>query len=113
MSTLSKFSKKGSARTHVEARAVICCVCGKKVKDKKGGVGFVNDRLSNLVRQYVHQDYSVQNISHPTAMCGSCRVTLGSYEKVIPKIMKFLYYEYIYISESSQLKTQTTPIAEL
>ena len=83
MSTLSKFSKKGSARTHDEARAVVCCVCGKKVKDKKGGVGFVNDRLSNLVRQYVHQDYSVQNTSHPTAMCGSCRVTLGSYEKVI------------------------------
>ena len=49
MSTLSKFSKKGSACTHDEARAVACYVCGKKVKDKKGGVGFVNDRLSNLV----------------------------------------------------------------
>ena len=84
MSTLSKMFKKGSARTHDEARDVECCVCGKKVKDKKGGVGFVNDRLSNLVRQYVHQEYSVQNISYPTAMCGSCRVTLGSYEKVIP-----------------------------
>ena len=85
MSSLSKFSKKTSARTHDEARAVVCCVCGKKVKDNKGGVSVVSDRLSNLVCQYVHQNYSVQNTSHPTAMCGACRVTLCSYEKVLYK----------------------------
>ena len=85
MSTLSKFSKKTSARTYDEARAAVCCVCGKKVKDNKGGVSVVSDRLSNLVCQYVHQNYSVQNTSHPTAMCGACRVTLCSYEKVLYK----------------------------
>ena len=86
MSTLSKFANKQSARTHDEARAVVCCVCGKKVKDNKGGVKFVNERLSNLVRQFVHDSYSVHNSSHPTAMCGTCRVTLCSLEKVIMNI---------------------------
>ena len=83
MSTLSKFASKQSARTHDQARAVICCVCGRKVKDKSGGVKCVNERLSNLVCLYVHESFSIHNPSHPTAMCVTCRVTLCSWEKVI------------------------------
>ena len=82
MAALSKFSSKESARTHDQARAVICCVCGKKVKDKSGGVRCVNERLSKLVCQYVYSSFSILNPSHPTAMCGTCRVTLCSWEKV-------------------------------
>ena len=39
MATLSKFAGKKFARTHDHARAAVCCVCAKKVKDKKKGVG--------------------------------------------------------------------------
>ena len=82
MAAFSKFASKDSARTHDQARAVICCVCAKKVKDKSGGVKCVNERLSNLVCQYVHSSFSIHNPSHPTVICGSCRLTLCSWEKV-------------------------------
>ena len=80
MSSLSKFAARKYARTHDEARAVICCVCGKKVKlfDMK----VVNERVSNLVRQFVYDSYSIHNNSHPTAICGTCRITLYAFEKV-------------------------------
>ena len=80
MSNLSKFASK--ARTHEEARAVVCCVCGRKVVARKGGFPCVSDRLANLVSKYVYENFSVQNSYHPTAICGTCRVTLGAFEKV-------------------------------
>ena len=87
MANLSKFAGKKFARTHDDARAAVCCVCAKKVKDKnKGGRPVVNDRLENLVRQFVHTNYSVLNSAHPTAICGSCRVTLLSHEKVFTNL---------------------------
>ena len=76
MSNLSKFASK--ARTHEEARAVVCCVCGRKVVARKGGFPCVSDRLANLVCKYVYENFSVQNSYHPTAICGTCRVTLGA-----------------------------------
>ena len=87
MSTLSKFGNKKSARTHEEARGCMCCVCGKKLKDNKGGVKLVSGKLADLVRQFVHKNYSIHNNSHPTAMCGTCRVTLSVFEKVFYKII--------------------------
>jgi uncharacterized CHY-type Zn-finger protein len=87
MSTLSKFAGKKFARTHEDARAVVCCVCARKLKDKKGGMPVINTRIEILVRQFVHKDYSVHNIAHPTAICGSCRVALCSREKVLLIIM--------------------------
>ena len=85
MSAASKFGKLVSARTHEEARALICCACWKKVKkNNQGGgtVSVVSEKLSNLVRQFVFKNYSVNNSLHPTAMCVSCRLTLCSLEKV-------------------------------
>ena len=80
ISDMSKFKKKESARTHEEARAVVCCACGRKVK--KGGVSCVSPRLASLVCQYVHTNFSIQNSYHPTAMCTTCSVTLCALEKV-------------------------------
>ena len=76
------FKNKEKPLSHDEARGYICCVCGKKVNSKTGGVKFVNQKLSNLVRQFVHNSYSVQNRFHPTAMCGTCRLTLCGFDKV-------------------------------
>ena len=92
MATLSKFGKLPSARTHDEARAIICCVCWRKVQQHKtsGVVKVVNEKLSNLVRQLVFNGYSVKNPSHPTAMCGNCRLTLCSLVK--PDMFKKLAY---------------------
>ena len=42
----------------------------------------LNKRMEDLVCQFVHKDYSVCNTAYPTAICGSCRVTLCSKEKV-------------------------------
>ena len=63
----------------------MCCVCGKKLKDNKGGVKVVSEKLADLVRQFVHTNYSIHNSSHPTAICGTCRVTLSVFEKVFCK----------------------------
>ena len=48
MSTLSKFGNK----SHEEARGCVCCVCGKKLKDNKGGVKVVSEKLADLVKTY-------------------------------------------------------------
>lgn len=82
MSNQSKFAKKSSARTHDEARASVCCSCGRKVKDKAGGVRCVNARMVALVCQYVDEKFSLQNTFHPTALCVTCRVALCALEKV-------------------------------
>ena len=58
---MAALSSKESARTHDQARAVICCVCGKKVEDKSGGVRCVNERPSKLVCQYVYSSFSILN----------------------------------------------------
>ena len=73
---------KERAITHDEARAYICCTCGKKVNTKTGGVKVVSPKLANLVCQFVSARFSVQNSFHPTAICGTCRLTLTAYEKV-------------------------------
>ena len=84
MSALSKFGKLESARTHDESRAIVCCVCWKKVKQNqpKGVVKVLTDRLSQLVRKFVYDGYSDQNTAHPTAMCGNCRLILCALDKV-------------------------------
>ena len=94
MSTLSKFGNKKSARTHDEARTCVCCVCAKKVKDNTGGVKLLSEKLANLVRQFVHTSYSIYNSSHPTAMCGTCRVTLTVFEKVFSRLFKNINSNY-------------------
>ena len=83
MANLSKFAiaNKKFGRSHDDARCVVCCVCAKKVK--KGGMKIVNKRLEDLVRLYVHKEYTVCNIAFPTAICCSCRLTLCSLEKVL------------------------------
>ena len=68
--------------THDEARAYICCTCGRKVNIKTGGVKVVSPKLANLVCQYVSASFSAQNTFHPTAMYGTCRLTLTAYDKV-------------------------------
>ena len=88
MSSLTKGGKE-FARSHDDARAAVCCVCGKKVKDnKKGGRPVINSRLESLVCQFVHKNYSILNTAYPTAICGSCRLTLCSLEKVILNVTK-------------------------
>ena len=82
MANLSKFAiaNKKFGRSHDAARGSVCCVCAKKIK--KSGMTVINKRLEDLVCQYVHKEYSVCNTAYPTAICGSCRVTLCSREKV-------------------------------
>ena len=84
MASLSKFGKIESARTHDEARAIVCCVCARKVKvNKKGGiVKTLSAKLSYLVQKFVFDGYSDRNSAYPTAMCGTCRLTLFDLEKV-------------------------------
>ena len=84
MATLSKFANanKKFGHSHDDARGVVCCVCSKKVKDRKGGISVINKRLEDLVRLFVHKEYSVCNTAFPTAICSTCRITLCSHEKV-------------------------------
>ena len=84
MASLSKFAtaNKRFGRCHDDARGVVCCVCSKKLKDKKGGISVINKRLEDLVRLFVHKEYSVCNTAFPTAICSTCVVTLCSREKV-------------------------------
>ena len=84
MANLSKFGRLDSARTHEQARAIICCVCGRKVrKNKTGGtVTVVSEKLSNLVRKFVFDGFTVHNTTYPTAMCVTCRLALSALEKV-------------------------------
>jgi ribosomal protein S26 len=90
MSTLSKFGRQETARTHDEARAIVCCVCGRKVKKNKTGgtVKVVNEKLANLVRKFVFEGFSVSNTSHPTAICVTCRLALCAVEKVYSRNYK-------------------------
>ena len=74
------FSKE-RAISHDEARAYICCVCGRKVNT--GGSKHVSPKLASLVCQFVNASFSVLNSFHPTGMCVTCRLTLSAYEKVI------------------------------
>ena len=73
--------KLHSARNHEEARGAICCVCAKKVGTN--GIKVISEKYADLVRKYIFSDYSVKTSCHPTAICGSCRQTLTSFEKVI------------------------------
>ena len=73
------FSKKETARTHSESRKVVCCVCARKVNEPYRGI---TEKLELLIRKFVYNSYSVINESHPTGICSTCRVTLGSLEKV-------------------------------
>ena len=109
MAAFSKFASK--ARTHEQARGVICCVCGKKVG--AGGVKCVSERLAKLVHQHVNSSFSIHNPAHPTAMCGTCRVTLCAWEKV--KIVHHhikIRYSHTF-SESSNINQKVAPIFEL
>ena len=84
MANQSKFGKQDTARTHDEARAVVCCVCGRKVKKNKTGgtISFVSEKWEKLVRRFVYQDYSVHNNAHPTGLCVTCRLALSAADKV-------------------------------
>ena len=83
MSTLSKFGKIKTPRSHDESRAVVCCVCSKKLKVSQHSYKIINERWSNLVRKFVFIGYSTRNPSHPTALCDICRLTLSAMEKVL------------------------------
>ena len=97
MATLSKFANahKKYGRSHDDARCVVCCVCAKKLKDGKGGRSVINKRLEDLVRLHVYKDYSVCNTAYPTAICGSCRVTLNCLEKVLFKKINCILTNYL------------------
>ena len=84
MANLSKFGRLASAWTHEQARAIICCVCGRKVKKNKTGgtVAALSEKLSKLVRKFVFDGYTVHNTSYPTGMCVTCRLALSALEKV-------------------------------
>ena len=81
----SKYDKGQYARTHEEARKIICCCCGRKVKNEKGKnpIKVIDNSLVSLVVKFVYCDYSVENISYPTALCSTCRLTLKAHEKVL------------------------------
>ena len=97
-----------SARTHDEARAVVCCCCGRKVTDGKG----CSTKMAELVRQFAHKNFSVENLFHPTALCSTCRVSLSAFEKVRQNIIHTLA-ESINISGSSPDQAQVATTAEL
>ena len=73
------FSKKASARTHEEARKVICCGCARKSTEPYRAV---NERLAELVRKFVFSNYSIENEAHPVGICSTCRKTLDALDKV-------------------------------
>ena len=79
-----KYEKGDYARTHEEARKVVCCCCSRKAKKAKKHhpISVVDTRFSNLIKQYVYSEYSVDNVSHPTALCDTCRLVLVAFEKV-------------------------------
>ena len=83
---MSKFGRVDKPRTHEESRAIVCCVCSKKVKQDKHSIKIVSDKLSDLVRKFVFSGYSIHNPLHPTALCASCRLTLSAMVKVIYSI---------------------------
>lgn len=88
MATIRQFGKLESARTHEEARQVVCCACFRKVIKNKSGstVKVVSERLASLVKQFVNSENSVENTSCPTAMCIPA-MALCAMEKVIVNLV--------------------------
>ena len=84
MANLSKYGRQDVARTHDEARGIVCCVCGRKPKKNKtgGNINIVSEKWETLVRKFVFKNYSVNNTAHPTALCVTCRLALSDKEKV-------------------------------
>ena len=84
MDNLKKYGRQDKARTHTEARAIICCVCGRKPKKNKtgGNISVVSEKWETLVKRFVYKDYSVHNTAHPTALCVTCRLGLSDLDKV-------------------------------
>ena len=76
------FGKSKLPRTHDECRALVCCVCSKKVKKNQPSMPVISEKYSNLVKKFVFDGYTTQNTLYPTALCGSCRLTLTAMDKV-------------------------------
>ena len=76
------FGKFKLPRSHDDSRAVVCCVCSKKVKKNQPSMPVISEKFSNLVKKFVFDGYTIQNSLYPTALCGTCRLTLTAMEKV-------------------------------
>ena len=82
------------ARTHSEARPVICSVCWKKTGTSGSNV---SKEIELLIKQHVFEGYSLSNESYPSSICGSCRVCLKEIDKVKKIKEKYFIFQ---ISES-------------
>ena len=87
--SLSKFGKFKLPRSHDQCRAVVCCVCAKKVKEGRNKNG-VSEKITHLVGKFVFPGYTHLNTLHPTAICDSCRVTLSAMDKVCMTMVRLL-----------------------
>ena len=84
MAPLSQYGSSKNARTHDQARKVVCCVCSRKVtqtKNRSGTIQAISEKFENLVRKFVFKDYSIQNEMYPTALCITCRLALTAMNK--------------------------------
>ena len=85
MAACSKFGKMEFSRSHDDSRQIVCCVCSQKVNQankRSGATKVISETMSDLVRRFVWDRYSIANPLHPTALCGGCRLTLVAMEKV-------------------------------
>ena len=107
MAAIFKFGKLDRSRTHDESRQLVCCVCSRKVNqaNKRSGVTkILSEKMSDLVRKFVYDKYSVHNPLHPTALCGSCRLVLAAMEKV-----KIKFIAVCPLSSASRLFWERSP----
>ena len=73
------------ARTHDEARAIICCCCGKK----NAHCSKENDLLEQVIKEEVFKGYDVKDVYFPSGVCGVCRKNLFLAKKhaVVPEVV--------------------------
>ena len=74
---------------HEKSRVRVCGICFGKPKPKQH-VKITETRLS-LIKQYIYDDYSLDDISLPLIMCTSCLKTIkvmesGNVDRKIPDI---------------------------
>ena len=66
------------ARDHNASLQVVCAACWRKNKT----TCTVSDKLADLIRKHVYNDFNTRNSYHPRVICDGCRKTLTDMEKV-------------------------------
>ena len=66
-----------TAKTHEENRKALCVVCIRKAKSLQN----ITENIAKMVKKHALANYTSSDISLPTSICGTCRLTLSEYDR--------------------------------